>query len=506
MKRKTVLLTLFGAFLVLGLLVLFNLTLHSGDAFFKKDKGFLVCFVSAAMGVGSIFQALLALPAWNKIRVRRLHRKIIHLLFFLLIFHLPDLHAQLASEEQIFSQLINLNAVRNGNEDYQGYEQLKGVLDGKDIVFLGEQSHGEKTVYETKLKLIKYLHEEMGYNILAFEASFFECHVAWDSIQNGSDVRLMFGKSVPAIWSFTKEMKGITDYIQKTLTTDQPLVLLGFDNQWTSMLNGSFLPGLKKYLGNEKRDVLGDDSWHSFETTIEKFRTTRKISKKEARKDTLFINNLVRKLEKIDNVEAGFWSQSLKSLKVFLSDSKLGTDLRDYQMAKNIEWIRKQYLGEKIIGWAATSHILYESHSVRLIGLPGVLVNKYYRKHLFMGGYLKAKYPNQLFTIGFLTSQGYYGFRGFSRKKKIKHPKSNSLEYRLSNSKYENCLLPLKGLELDGFLTRPLGHFWMKNDISDVLDAIVFNRNMERPEADLDFILNLYPNSEHLRRLNESER
>jgi len=40
---------------------------------------------------------------------------------------------------------------------------------------LGEQSHGEATTYETKIKLIKFLHQEMDFDILAIESGFYDC-------------------------------------------------------------------------------------------------------------------------------------------------------------------------------------------------------------------------------------------------------------------------------------------------------------------------------------------
>ena len=74
MKKKTVfkivLPTVLGVFAVLGLLALFNLAFHSGDAFTKPDNGFFAYFVPATIAAGFLFQGLLVLPTWNKFRVQ----------------------------------------------------------------------------------------------------------------------------------------------------------------------------------------------------------------------------------------------------------------------------------------------------------------------------------------------------------------------------------------------------------------------------------------------------
>lgn len=46
---------------------------------------------------------------------------------------------------------------------------LKEAVQDKRIVVLGESTHGAKEMNQSKIRMIKYLHEEMGYDVLAFE-------------------------------------------------------------------------------------------------------------------------------------------------------------------------------------------------------------------------------------------------------------------------------------------------------------------------------------------------
>ena len=58
----------------------------------------------------------------------------------------------------------------NGTNQYKDLAMLKPLLHDKRIVFLGESSHGVAEFNLAKTRLIQFLHQEMGYNVLAFES------------------------------------------------------------------------------------------------------------------------------------------------------------------------------------------------------------------------------------------------------------------------------------------------------------------------------------------------
>ena len=400
--------------------------------------------------------------------------------------------AQESLVNTIHSKLIDLNEVSGANEDFSSYERLKEMLKDVEIVMLGEQSHGEATSYDTKIKLVKFLHEEMGFDILAFESDFYACEKARQQIQNGKEMDIAFGKSVTFLWSTIKEIKPLTTYLEQSFKSDDPLKVVGFDNQLIGKYSSeNYVNDLRTFINQVDIITNYQDKFEDLEQSISKLRIN-KNRRKEARRDTIFINELISVIENSSTYPASdFWLQSLKSTKAFISDLRLKTDFRDWQMAQNLIWHKENNPGEKIICWGATSHFLYNSEDVRMKSWAiQLLAGNYYKKQPMMGHYVKEKYGSKLFTIGFTAYEGEYGL---SRKKKIKEPKPNSIESIIGQSNYNNCLLPLADLELSSYISRPLGNVYMKTNIANVMDAILFNRKMEAPSLDRNLFLTIYP-------------
>src|SRR5262245_58239269 len=90
----------------------------------------------------------------------------------------------------------------NPNDSFADLEFLQGVLDGRRIVQLGESGHGVAEFSQAKIRLIKYLHERLGYDVLAFESGLFECYMANQLTVSGTQ---MMQYSIFGVW-FTEDV------------------------------------------------------------------------------------------------------------------------------------------------------------------------------------------------------------------------------------------------------------------------------------------------------------
>lgn len=75
MKTKiseTILPTMLGILTVLGILVVFNLIVHNGDAFNSPDNNFFILFVPIATIIALTIQFTLTIPFWKKFKFKKI--------------------------------------------------------------------------------------------------------------------------------------------------------------------------------------------------------------------------------------------------------------------------------------------------------------------------------------------------------------------------------------------------------------------------------------------------
>lgn len=421
-------------------------------------------------------------------------------LFVLSIF----LQAQEPSNKEIISRAIHLDDKEANPSAFS--DQLNNLLKATKVIALGEQSHGEGNVYTTKVELIKYLHEEMGYDVLAFESGFYECAKAWRNIETGKDVREQFGRSVFPIWIVMKELKELTDYVEQTLKTDRPLRLIGFDNQITGeIFKTDFGQDLKRFLQANNSPLIKTAEWKDFETKI--YDRYRKKPKKRRLEPFLKTIDLVAlEVDKYKNDEDyAFWAQVLINLRTCYEDRiehagnmKNAVTSRDSMMAENIKWYTQQNPTSKIILWAATSHIMF-NHDAYLTfdrKVLGKIATNYYASNVSMGGHLKQHFGAAYYAVGFTAGTGQYGPTGYSRIHTLEAPAENSLEYIFHSNKLDRIIIPLN--KVKGYSSRTLGNQVMNSDVADVLDAVIYLEKINNPAIDFKFLLQLNPDATYL--------
>ena len=73
------------------------------------------------------------------------------------------------------------------DEDFRDLQPLKAVIGNSQIVMLGEISHGDGTTMLAKSRLVKFLHQQMNFDVVVFESGLFDMSHAWKTIQEGKD-------------------------------------------------------------------------------------------------------------------------------------------------------------------------------------------------------------------------------------------------------------------------------------------------------------------------------
>ena len=149
-------------------------------------------------------------------------------LFILLVIAIPSGLAQNPEPK-----VLELKLKSNGDYDFAGTDFLRQALRNADIILLGEPYHHPK-YYPFKIQLVKYLHDQLGFGVIAFESGLFQMDMVNTDIKNGDDISSAFEKGLFPIWTLTYEFEELYPYLDSLKKEGFPMEIAGFDCQISS--------------------------------------------------------------------------------------------------------------------------------------------------------------------------------------------------------------------------------------------------------------------------------
>ncbi|GAA3344047.1 erythromycin esterase family protein [Deinococcus persicinus] len=293
---------------------------------------------------------------------------------------------------------------------FEDLAMLKPLLHDKRIVFLGESSHGVAQFNLAKTRLIQFLHQEMGYNVLAFESGLGDVMNAQGKIDKQAALQTM-KDAIFGVW-WTKETLPLFEYAKTTQATEKPLVLAGFDiQQQGAFTNGNWLqnPQLAQQFSDAEKQLA---EWSSSKDVkgyqkekiaiINVYKQVKaQVQTKEKELQKAYPNELqiVKLMERTlaDRIRLAdeyveLTIQSNIEMEQNKYESFLTTmEWRDQAMMENLLWLAEEvYPTEKFIVWAHNDHIrkaqsdvMGSPYPVKLMGerLPDI-----YKKYSYVLG------------------------------------------------------------------------------------------------------------------------
>jgi erythromycin esterase len=384
-----------------------------------------------------------------------------------------------------------LRSLSPTDHDFSDLQPLRAAIGNARVVMLGEQSHGDGTTFLAKARLVAFLHQEMGFDVLAWESGIWDMAQVWRQVQAGRAVLPASRGGVFAIWSGSEQVLPTLDYVASTVGTSRPLEMAGFDNQLTGLLARDSLHLLADAFARRIGSPVVDDAgWAAGLATLHDLAAHRYFTETPGEAEQ---QNLLRLLGMLRehaaargtaDREALHWAQVLESLDAFArnawAEGGNSNNRRDTQMGRNLVWLADTfYPGRKIIVWAASSHIARDVGHLRTLGgnqpyLTGWSVH--------MGAEVYRVLGPQMYAIGFTAAEGKFG-PYWEAPATIAAPLPVSLEARFVEAGLTNAFLDLRAVPEGGewlreVYARPFGYGDMRGDWTRVLDGMIFTHAM----------------------------
>ena len=368
-------------------------------------------------------------------------------------------------------------------ESFRDLNGLKSALSQVEIVALGENTHGLGEVFKAKTELVKFLHEELDFNIVLLESGFGDAALAWEQIEHLSAPAYtrIFSSN---FYYQSEEMEALVEYAQ---AQHGDLIIQGIDCQ-----------PQQDYLIDRMADIgaLIDTAWRRI--TKQEMRGFSYLYQHEMDQDSISFyarrNRFVQFLDSYDDLlrehedvlqSLGITSGEIHAirnsndqLRNTYETVEMGEMLswpaaysfRDAAMLHTVQWYREQFPGQKIIIWAQNSHVENRPK-------PDYTVS-------WMGHGLHNLYQEKYYSIGAVVYSG--TDLTYSGTFQFEHNDPDYLAYHLNLSDQERYVLDLRGYSGEDFTGQLL--LGMENNgatasfiAKDRFDGLLFIRYSDVP-------------------------
>ncbi len=332
---------------------------------------------------------------------------------------------------------IHIKSINPVDTNFIDLQPMKDVLKNIDVVLLGEQSHGDGSTIEAKIRFIEFLHQEMGFNVLAFESGALDCYKIWSDILSKDKNATVYNKKLWMNYFPSQQIIPLFEYIEKNAKASHPLYFMGID-AGGKLLRTDLDLEFTNFLNEYHLNCLLKNNLGILQNLIEKTSFGYAIFSQE---DSLaLLNNLSKiitflksiKSNNPDSLNSFLWQKEFEIIEgrtkfyhYYNSINYGWSSFRDSIMASNLIQLKENiFPHEKIIVWAATQHIL--SHPTAI---------KFFINHevKFMGEYLHEKYKSKVYSIGFTSAFGKMWNYVTKEVVDLKPPTKKSLEMKLLN-------------------------------------------------------------------------
>ncbi len=311
--------------------------------------------------------------------------------------------------DQLKAAWLNENAVivdwidtttHEGEDDFADLLPLIDLIGEARMVSLGEQTHGDGAAFQAKVRLVQFLHQHMGFDVLVWESGLYDCAQVDKAFKAGGDPIESANNGIFGIWTLSEQVRPVFDYVAQTQNTEHPIETAGFDCQLTGPDSlGLLLKDLNEFFYripshlipvSDQQEILktiraiNDAPRGQYAPTEAEAAAFRDTTERTAiALDAITPKDLLETTN-VDTTRCRFLARTLRNLAGFhtmmFHMGSLRTDpnnaqqhqlktaqAREKHMSDSLIWLaQEQYPNRKMIVWAASSHMTHHSKRIEV--------------------------------------------------------------------------------------------------------------------------------------------
>lgn len=381
--------------------------------------------------------------------------------------------------------------------DFDDLMDLKKYIGKARVVGLGEPSHGDGATFHAKTRLVKFLHQEMGFDLMVWESGMADCMETDLALKQGEEMEKAFSKGIFSIWTQSAQMQPLFRYVAGTYKTDKPLQMAGMDCQMNSMGMGKkVLDRTLDFLKRFDPTVLDEKEIADLKGGVDLLLGKQSYSKDLVAAYDRGVKKLQSALESEEGLEVALLAQLIRNLSCMVKimgfhsedpkKAQLNAALaREPAMAETLLfYAQKAYPDRKIIVWAANDHLSYNTTSIEKKVSRGKWVKDTHPWRP-LGNDVREALGDDYYAIEFIAYEGEYGMAG-SKPAVLKPPVKGSFESLCFGTGKEFLFVDFRSLpQLPGgewlkekIISRARRYYPMRASWPHVCDAFFYTKTM----------------------------
>jgi erythromycin esterase len=424
------------------------------------------------------------------------------------------LQIQVKSQDTLQTLLknsIEVKSIDPMNEDFTDLIPLINKIGTANVVVLGEISHTDGLSLAFKSRMVKFLHQKMGFDVVTWEAGALDGYNLNAALRSSMPLAEAKRKLLSGGWINEEEVQPVFEYARSSWNTTKPLEMAGFDFNRPPFGTSGFFEILQHVYTVFPFLVPSADTAQAVDSLIKLnygfiFGTKLdSIFTPDQRKKAIqSLHKIANWLETHHKETETFFSKKEINLHIhlirmailhwqcreamFMRDDIKWNTIRDSVMDLSLKWqMENLFPGRKIIIWAATAHF---TRNTFLKNVEGTKKDAAHYKQA--GDYLFDRIGENMYTIACTTSKGemgnvYPGFDdrnglGYAFLQKVPVAPAGSYESLAAQTKKKYLFTDLRnanGWLKNDFLSTCLGLTKTTAPWSKLIDALFFIEEMK---------------------------